>query len=268
MSVISDWNCNMESKSNLDSLRSIAKPIIVALSFWAILILTWNVSRMFCYRPLSVAQNTRLADLGNLPIYREANAALKPDANRVVFFGDSIIRGWDLATSFPNSDFVNRGINGQTSSDMLVRFREDVLALQPMAVVILAGVNDFGEHNQGGDDNDGHKLAHLEANFETMAELSQLHNIRPVFVSLLPLHAYTKDAQRVYNSVSPGMIIAANKWLRAYCTIHHYRYIDAYSAMVDQRGMLRNELSDDGIHPNAAGYHVMASVFPEGFQEK
>jgi hypothetical protein len=177
----------MESKSNLDSLCSIAKPIIVALLFWAILILTWNVSRMFCLRPLSVAQNTRLADLGNLPIYREVNAALKPDANRVVFFGDSITRGWDLATSFPNLDYINRGINGQTSSDMLVRFREDVLALQPIAVVILAGVNDFGEHNQGGDDNDDHKLAHLEANFQTMAELAQLHNIRPVFVSLLPL---------------------------------------------------------------------------------
>jgi lysophospholipase L1-like esterase len=258
----------MKSKSNLALLRSFAKPVVVALLFWAILILTWNVSRMFCSRPLSVAQNTRLADLGNLPVYREANAALQPDPDRVVFFGDSITQGWDLVTSFPNSHYLNRGIRGQTSSDMLVRFREDVLALQPMAVVILAGVNDFGEHNQGGDDNDDHKLAHLEANFQTMAELAQLHNIRPVFVSLLPLHAYTKDAQRVYHLVSPGMIIVANKWLREYCAIRHYRYIDVYSAMVDQRGMLRKELSDDGIHPNAAGYKVMASVFPADLQVK
>ncbi len=258
----------MEFKANLDLLRSIAKPIIFALLFWAILIFTWNLSRMFCYTSLSVAQKTRLADLGNLPTYRESNAALKPDANRVVFVGDSITRGWNLAASFQNSDYVNRGINAQTSSDMLVRFREDVLALQPKAVVILAGVNDFGEHNQGGDDNDDHKLAHLEANFQTMAELAQLHMIRPIFISLLPLHDYTKDAQRVYCLVSPGMIVAANKWLREYCAIHHYQYIDAYSAMVDRRGMLRQELSDDGIHPNAAGYRVMASTFSAGFQDR
>jgi lysophospholipase L1-like esterase len=247
---------------------NIPKSIAVALLFWAVIIFTWNLSRIDHQMPLSSAQRVRLANLGNLPDYREANAALKPDPNRIVFFGDSITHGWNLDTSFPNSDSVNRGINGQTSSDMLVRFREDVIALQPKAVVILAGVNDFGEHNRGGDDSDVHKLAHLEANYQTMAELAQLHKIRPVFVSLLPLHAYTRDAQRVYSTVSPAMIVAANKWLREYCAMQHYLFIDAYSAVADDRGMLRKELSDDGMHPNAAGYRVMASAFPTDFQDR
>ena len=216
--------------------------------------------------PLKRNERVRLDDLGELQKYRESNLKLKPDADRIVFYGDSITYFWNLASSFPGANYVNRGIGGQTSADMVVRFRQDVIGLQPNSVVILAGVNDFFWRNEGSD-NDDQTLANLEANDQTMAELAELHQIRPVFVSLLPLHDYTPAAQVVYAKVPSGMIVAANHWLRAFCTQHGYQYIDDYSAMVDQQGMLRRDLSEDGIHPNSAGYRVMAQVFSTQFHE-
>lgn len=240
-----------------------------AVGFWAAIWVVWTLARTVSEASLTNLQKARLANLGDLPKYRDANAALKPDASRVVFFGDSIINLWDLTSSFPNASYVNRGIGGQTSSDMLVRFREDVVDLRPKAVVILAGVNDFAEHNnRGGDNNDERKLAHLEENDQTMAELAELHHIRPVFISILPLHAYTPAAQRVYSTVTPTLVIEADQWLKEFCTRHQYEYIDAYDEMVDQRGMLRKELSEDGLHPNSIGYQVMTRVFSHEYRDE
>ena len=184
---------------------------------------------------------------------------------RVVFYGDSITYLWDLKHFFPEAHYVNRGIGGQTSADMLVRFRQDVIDLHPKSVVILAGVNDFIWRNRGSD-NDEQTLLNLESNDQTMAELADLHQIRPVFVSLLPVHDYTPEGKAVYSRVPQRVVLAANQWLTTFCAEHRYQFIDDYTAMVDGNGKLRKELSDDGIHPNHAGYTIMAEVFSRSYR--
>src|SRR6266567_2901369 len=127
-------------------------------------------------------------DYGQLARYRDANAALKPPAageNRVVFFGDSITDIWNLDESFPGKPYVNRGIGGQTTSQMLVRFRQDVINLQPKVVVILAGTNDIAGNTGPISKED------IEANYSSLAELARAHNVRVIFSSVLPVHNYT-----------------------------------------------------------------------------
>lgn len=254
--------------SAAEGRRSIGNLVIFALILGATQVAMWKLASTITLMRLTPHENARLANLGELPQYRDATAALKPDSNRVVFLGNSITYGRDIANSSLNSGYVNRGINGQTSADMLVRFREEVIDLQPKAVVILAGVNDFGEHESGGDDNDERKLAHLKANDETMAEFAELHRIRPVFIWLLPLHAYTPPARISYSLVSPAMMIAANQWLRGYCKEHHYQFIDAYSAVIDEHRMLRIDLSQVGLHPNSAGYRIMTGLFSNAYHDE
>ena len=131
-------------------------------------------------------------DFGELKRYRAANAKLKPPAageKRVVFFGDSITDMWPLAAAFPGKPYVNRGISGQTTSQMLVRFRADVIALAPKAVVILAGTNDIAG-NTG-----PISLEDIEGNFATMVELARAHGIRVVLSSVLPVHNYTRGVR-------------------------------------------------------------------------
>lgn len=241
--------------------REMLKLIFVAVAFWGIIAATWFLSNLVGGRILGLHEKNRISDLGQLRVYRAADAALRPDPRRVVFFGDSITYGWDLTHSFPAADYVNRGIRGQTSADMLIRFRQDVIDLRPTTVVILAGINDFIEQNRLGNESMEEKRLDLESNLQTMAELAELHQIRPIFVSLLPLHAYTKRAQSVYKLVSPASVISTNRWLRDYCKLHDFQFIDDYSRMVDERGMLNREFSEDGIHPNGAGYAVMTQLF-------
>lgn len=228
---------------------------------------TWKLASILTWYKLNANLRTRVTNLGDLPAYRDANAALPQDPNRVVFFGDSITYQWDLSKSFHNPNYVNRGIRGQTSADMLVRFRQDVIELHPTAVVILAGVNDFGEHYPGGDENEQHKLENVAANDQTMAELAELHHIRPVFLSLTPLHDYTRQGEIVSGLIPVRLILQQNRWLKGFCELHGYQYIDVYSAMIDQRGMLRKQFSEDGVHPNDAGYAVMANIFSLQFSK-
>jgi lysophospholipase L1-like esterase len=235
--------------------RSLVKPLFVALAFWGIIVLTWSLASRHVAR-------------GGLHVYRILNAELKPSPRRVVFLGDSITYRWNLFRSFPGADYVNRGLPGETSADMLLRYRQDVIELQPRAVVILAGVNDFLEDDPVYDENEQFKIANLEANDQSMAELSEFHHIHPVFISLLPLHEYTSNHKGRYSHVSRGAIYSTNQWLRIFCAEHHYQYIDAYSAMIDQRGMLRKELSEDGVHPNDAGYQVVTDVFSSQFRDE
>jgi len=211
-------------------------------------------------------QRVRVEDLGQLQKYRTANSQLVADPSRVVFLGDSITYLWKLDKSFPARSYVNRGIGGQTSADMLVRFREDVVDLKPKTVVILAGINDFFWRTEGSDD-DEQTLKNLQTNDQSMAELAELHHIRPVLASILPVHSYGFLAKISYAKIPKGVIVRANEWLKGFCTQHGYQYIDYYSAMVDDHGMLRKELSDDGVHPNEAGYSTMTRVFSNSFRE-
>jgi lysophospholipase L1-like esterase len=172
--------------------------------------------------------------------------------NRVVFLGDSITDGWPLEEYFADKPYLNRGIGGQTTPQMLIRFRQDVISLQPKAVVILAGTNDIAG-NTG-----PMSLAEIEANYASMAELACAHNIRVIFSSVTPVNNYTPDAADFFPLRPPEKIVALNDWLKKYCVENGLVYLDYFSAMVDAKGLLKRELSSDGLHPNAAGYKLMA----------
>jgi acyl-CoA thioesterase I len=207
------------------------------------------------YRASRIAVYTD--DYGQLARYRDANATLKPSAageNRVVFFGDSITDGWPISESFPGKPYVNRGIGGQTTSQMLVRFRQDVINLQPKMVVILAGTNDIAG-NSGPISNEN-----IEANFASLADIARSHGIRVVFSSILPVHNYTPKSQDFYAQRPMARILALNEWLKGYCAGGGAVYLDYFSAVVDDKGLLRRDLADDGLHPNKAGYAVMAPL--------
>ena len=197
-------------------------------------------------------------DYGQLARYRDANAALKPPApgeDRVVFFGDSITDIWKLADSFPGKSYINRGIGGQTTPQMLVRFRQDVIDLHPKVVVILAGTNDIAG-NTG-----PMRLEDIEANYASFAELAHANDIRVVFSSVLPVHNYTERSKDFFAQRSPEKILALNKWLKTYVAAHpNCIYLDYFSAMVDDKGLLKKDLADDGLHPNAAGFKIMAPL--------
>jgi lysophospholipase L1-like esterase len=196
-------------------------------------------------------------DYGQLARYREADAALGPPAaveNRVVFFGDSITDIWHLDQYFPGKPYVNRGIGGQTTPQMLVRFREDVINLHPKVVVILAGTNDIAG-NTGPMRNED-----IEANLASMAELARVHEIRVVFSSVLPVHNYTDKAKDFFAQRPTARILELNTWLKDYCTRNGVVYLDYFSALVDDKGLLKKELADDGLHPNDAGYKIMAPL--------
>ena len=196
-------------------------------------------------------------DFGQLARYRDANAALKPpapDENRVVFFGDSITDMWKLEDYFPGKPYLNRGIGGQTTPQMLVRFRQDVIDLHPKVVIILAGTNDIAG-NTG-----PMRLEDIEANYTSLAELARVNHLPVVFASVLPVHNYTPQSQDFFAQRAPEKILALNRWLQDYCAANRLVYLDYFSAMVDDKGLLRRELAEDGLHPNAAGYKIMAPL--------
>ena len=196
-------------------------------------------------------------DYGQLARYGEADAALKgaaPADTRVIFFGDSITELWPIDKSFPGKQYVNRGIGGQTTSQMLVRFRQDVVTLQPKATVILAGTNDIAG-NTGPISNEN-----IEANLASMVELAKAHAIRVVLSSILPVHNYTPESQEFFRSRPLERILALNRWLQQYCAANGVTYLDYFSAVVDEKGLLRRDLATDGLHPNTAGYAIMTRL--------
>ena len=208
--------------------------------------------------------NIFMNDFGELSRYRDANAALAPPLageNRVVFFGDSITDMWKLADYFPGKPYINRGIGGQTTPQMLVRFREDVIDLKPKVVVILAGTNDIAG-NTG-----PMTLDQIEANYASLAELAAAHQIKVVYSSVLPVHNYTPQSQEMYEQRSPAKILELNRWLKNYCADHGCLYLDYFSAMVDDKGLLKRDLAEDGLHPNPAGYKIMAPLAEAAIQQ-
>lgn len=196
-------------------------------------------------------------DYGDLARYRAADAALgnpKASEQRVVFFGDSITDIWDLNQYFPGEGYINRGISGQTTEQMLVRFRQDVVDLHPAVVVILAGTNDIAG-NTGPE-----TLAQIEGNFETMVDVARANRIRVVLSSLTPENG-TRAEWTTYTVLRPPEeIVELNEWLERYCNANGLVYLDYYSAMADAQGRMKPELTADGLHPSPAGFAVMAPL--------
>ncbi len=209
------------------------------------------------------AQEDRLHnDWPYLQRYREENAKLIPpvkNESRVVFFGNSITEGWAryFSTMFPGKPYIGRGIGGQTTPQMLVRFRQDVVDLKPKVVVILAGTNDIAG-NTGPS-----TIEMIEDNLASMAEVARTNKIRAVLSSVLPVYDYPWR---------PGLepapkIIALNKWMKEYAHSNGAVYLDYHSAMSDARGGMRSELSGDGVHPNEAGYRIMAPLAERAIEQ-
>jgi lysophospholipase L1-like esterase len=212
-------------------------------------------------RQIEQMQNP-LNDWPNLRRYREANAKLAPpakDEERVVFMGDSITDGWRLAEYFPKKPYVNRGISGQTTPQMLLRFRPDVIAHKPKVVVILAGTNDIAG-NTG-----PMTVEMIEDNYASMAELARANGISVVFASVLPVHDY--GPRKMTYGRPPELILQLNEWLKTYCAKHGHVYLDYFSKMVDDKGFLKAELANDGLHPHAEGYKVMAPLAEAAIQQ-
>jgi acyl-CoA thioesterase I len=203
-------------------------------------------------------------DFGQLARYREADAALAPPApgeSRVIFLGDSITDYWKLPDYFPGKPYINRGVDGQTTPEMLVRFRQDVIDLHPKVMVVLAGTNDIAGVTGPTSNED------IEANYASMAELARAHGIRMVLASVLPVHNYTPDAQESFALRPRDRIVALNKWLKNYCAKNRFVYLDYFSSLVDERGMLKRALADDGLHPTDAGYKIMAPLAEKAIQK-
>ncbi|HVU46381.1 MAG TPA: SGNH/GDSL hydrolase family protein [Terracidiphilus sp.] len=207
--------------------------------------------------PLSQRDQRLLVDFADLERFKDANAALGAPAageNRVVFMGDSITQGWHLDESFPGKPYVNRGISGQTSPQMLVRFRQDVIDLKPKVVIILAGTNDVAG-------NTGPMTPEqTENNLSSMADLAAANGIKVVLCSILPAYDFPwrpgqEPAQK---------IVKLNEWIKAYAAEKGYPYVDYYAAMRDDRGGLPATLSKDGVHPLPAGYAIMAPLAEAG----
>ncbi|HEY0528999.1 MAG TPA: SGNH/GDSL hydrolase family protein [Gemmatimonadaceae bacterium] len=194
-------------------------------------------------------------DWANLAKYRDANASLgapRPGEKRVIFYGNSITEGWAprFSQDFPGKGYIGRGISGQTTPQMLVRFRQDVVALKPKVVVILAGTNDIAG-NTGPS-----TIEMIEDNLASMTEIAKANGIRVVLSSVLPVFDYPWK---------PGLepapkIVALNKWMKAYAARTGEIYLDYHSAMADARQGMRDGLSTDGVHPNEAGYRLMAPL--------
>jgi lysophospholipase L1-like esterase len=211
------------------------------------------LAALFC---CGLAFSQSSTDWPNLARYHDDNAHLAPPAageNRVVFMGDSITDGWgrQYGQFFPGKPYVNRGISGQTTPQMLIRFRPDVIALKPKVVVFLAGTNDIAG-NTG-----PMTLDAIEDNLTSMAELATANNIKVVLSSVMPVCDYIKPQTE---RRPPEKIIALNAWMKDYAARNGFVYLDYYSAMLDDKEMFRKELTYDGLHPNDAGYEVMGPL--------
>ncbi|ADV81077.1 SGNH/GDSL hydrolase family protein [Terriglobus saanensis] len=210
------------------------------------------------------AMQKKLADWPQLERYRAANAALPapaPGEQRVVFYGDSITDAWagpkNSATFFPGKNYIGRGISGQTTPQMLVRFQQDVVALHPAAVVVLAGTNDLAG-------NTGLSTQEMiEDNIRSMADIARANGIRFVLASLLPVSDY---------KWRPGLqpaakVRAVNLWMKQFAAERGLVYVDYYSALANAEGGMREGTSNDGVHPTGMGYTVMMPIAQEGIDK-
>jgi len=219
----------------------------------------------------------QLQDWNQIGRYHAANEELKKQgtvAGRVVFMGDSITDGWRLAEAFPGKPYVNRGISGQTTPQMVVRMYPDVIALKPAAIIILAGTNDIAR-NTG-----PMTLELVEQNFMAMTDLAQKNGIKVILCSVTPVSDYTTvpagrggapgpppGAKRIQTTGRPPAdILKLNAWMKEYAAKVNAVYADYFSVMVDDKGFLKDGFSNDGLHPNPKGYELMVPVAEAAIQ--
>jgi lysophospholipase L1-like esterase len=232
----------------------------------------------------------QLLDWNQLGRYQAENQELKKqpsDPKRVLFMGDSITDFWRLAEYFPAKPYVNRGISGQTTPQMLVRMYPDVIDLKPAAMVLLAGINDVAQ-------NTGPETAEMvEQNIMAMTELAQHHGIKVILCSVLPVSNYPFLNQqsgrgapppaaqgaapggrggpvirmKMTDNHPPGDILKLNAWMKDYATRVNAVYADYFSALVDEQGWLKESCSGDGLHPNAEGYKIMVPIVEAAIQK-
>lgn len=193
--------------------------------------------------------------------YKDANATLPPPApgeKRVVMYGDSITQIWAGDKSFfPGKPYIGRGISGQTTMQMVVRFRSDVIDLHPAAVVILAGTNDIAQN--GGPES----LKLIEDDLRSMAELAVANHIVPILCSILPASDYPWR-----KGLEPGpKIVEVNQWIQNYCQEQHLVFLNYYPAMVGDNQGMRADLSRDGVHPDSAGFAIMAPMAEDAVRQ-
>lgn len=201
-----------------------------------------------------------LNDFPWLARFRDADEKLglpSSGEDRVVFMGDSITEAWDLTKSFPGKPYINRGISGQTSPQMLVRFRQDVIELDPKVVLILAGTNDIAG-NTGPE-----TLEQIEDNLASMADLAAANHIKVVLCSVTP----SADFPWRHGLEPAPKIDALNAWIDHYAAEKGYVYIDYHAALADAEGGMKPGLSKDGVHPTAAGYAIMAPLAEAGIKK-
>ena len=225
----------------------------------------------------------QLQDWNQLGRYHQANEQLKQQpvpSGRVVFMGDSITDFWNLPESFPGKPYVNRGIGGQVTAQMLVRMYPDVLNLKPAAMVLLAGTNDVARNNGPV------TLAMIEEDIMAMTELAQLHGIKVLLSSVTPISDYpylsqqngppapavpggrgAPPRQKMTEGRPPSDILKLNAWMKEYAAKVNATYVDYFSAMVDDRGWLKDGISADGLHPNAEGYKIMTAILAAALQK-
>jgi lysophospholipase L1-like esterase len=228
----------------------------------------------------------QLQDWNQLGRYYAANEELKAlpaEPKRVVFMGDSITDGWRLAEAFPGKPYVNRGISGQTTAQMLVRMYPDVIALKPAAVVFLAGTNDIARNNGP------QTIEMIEQNFMAMTELARLHDIKVILCALTPISdnpapppaaagragapaatgrgAATPPRRKQSEQRPPSDILKLNAWLKDYAAKINAPYVDYYAATVDASGEFRSGYTNDGLHPNARGYELMAPAVEAAIEQ-
>ena len=197
----------------------------------------------------------QLQDWNQLGRYYDDDRKLEAQpshSGRVVFLGDSITDGWDLNRDFPRKPYVNRGIGGQTTSQMLVRMFPDVINLDPAAVILLAGTNDIAGNNGP------ETLKMIEENIQAITELAQKHGMKVILCSVMPVSDYTEHKQVARHPAAD--ILKLNAWLRSYATDAHAEFADYYAALADAQGVLKEGFADDGLHPNAKGYALVAPV--------
>jgi len=202
----------------------------------------------------------KLNDWPQLTRYRDENAKLPAPTkseSRVVFLGDSITEFWNLSASFPGKPYINRGISGQTTPQILLRFRPDVINLKPKVVVILAGTNDIAE-NTG-----PMPLSAIEGNLASMAELAHVNGIKVVLASVLPAVRYPwrPDIEPVEK------IRTLNAWIKDYARQSGSIFLDYFTAMTNEKSGLNPNLSEDGVHPTPVGYAVMAPLAEKAIAE-
>ena len=224
-----------------------------------------DYSRLEGYFPqllVTKEQQIRNPDRDNLHRYAAANQAL-PQAgpSRVVFLGDSITDGWRLNEYFPGREYVNRGISGQVTGEMLGRMKADVMDLHPRAMILLGGTNDLAR---------GTDTRTIENNVIMIGELARAGNIKLLLCSILPVSDYHKNENPRFEMTKvrdPQKIREVNQWMQSFCRSGWCTYVDYFSAMVDSAGMMQSDLADDGLHPNAKGYRIMAPIAERAIDE-